>query len=181
MFIRTERLSLRPGWPEDLDDLVEELNGDAQDHSIGVAGLPDSVAELRAYLEKPRAGRLPHFFIDLREGDGPRLIGAIGLEAVGEEVELGYWIGPRHRGHGYAGEAVRAVLEQAALLGLRQIVAAHFANEASARVLEQSGFQATDQLRPRRSEESATPERLYVAVLGHRGGPIGTAPRALHA
>lgn len=166
MFVRTERLFLRPGWPEDLEELLTLLGDESIVRSIGVAPLPTSVSELRDYLARPRESLMPHFFINLREDGAARVIGGIGLARSGAEVELGYWIAPAYRGRGYAAEAVRAVLGHARILGHRRIVAAHFAeNAASARVLEQAGFVATGAVSARpsvgRGTEGAV--QLYVA------------------
>lgn len=173
MFIRTQRLFLRPGWPEDLDELLEVLSDDSVVRSIGVSPLPRSVPELRNYLSRPREPSLPHFFINLRDDDGARLIGGVGLARSGPDVELGYWLAPSHRGRGYATEAVSAVLEQAPMLGHAQIVAAHFAdNAASARVLEQAGFKPTGETRLRHSagRGGEAPARIYMADLRASSG-----------
>jgi RimJ/RimL family protein N-acetyltransferase len=171
MFIRTERLFLRPAWPEDLDELLEVLGDDSIVRTIGVAALPRTTAELREHLARPREGLLPHFFVNLREEDGAKLIGSVGLVRSGDDIELGYWIARRHRGHGYAAEAVSAVLAEARMLGHRQVVATHFAdNAASACVLERVGFKPTQEIRSRfrsgRADEA--PARLYVAVLADK-------------
>lgn len=171
MFIRTERLFLRPAWPEDLDELTETLGGDAVIPSIGVSALPRTTGELREYLARPRDGLLPHFFINLRAEGGARLIGSIGLGRAEQDVELGFAIGRRYRGHGYAAEAVRAVLAEARMLGHRRIVAAHFPDgEPSARVLRQAGFKPTAETRSRYStgRRGEAPARLYVAVLADK-------------
>lgn len=171
MFIRTERLFLRPGWPEDMDELLEVLGEEAVVRSIGVSSFPRSAAALRDYLSRPRDPLLPHFFINLRDDTGAKLIGGIGLGRVGDDVELGYWIANRHRGHGYAAEAVRAVLAEARMLGHREIVALHFAdNEASARVLQSSGFKPTGETSARFSvgRGAEAQARLYVATLADK-------------
>ncbi|MFC0205566.1 GNAT family N-acetyltransferase [Novosphingobium soli] len=174
MFVRTERLFLRPAWPEDLDDLVEALSDEDIQRNVGVAPLPRNVAQVRAYLDRPRDPRLPHFFMYLRAPGGPQLVGGIGLGRYDGEVEVGYWIAARHRGLGYAGEALRAVVGQARLLGYPRLIASHFADSpATHRVLEGAGFRDTGELRPRysvtRAREYAA--RIYVADLERRASP----------
>lgn len=171
MFVRTERLFLRPGWPEDLDDLLEALSDEEIQRNVAVSALPKTAREVREYLEKPRDPRLPHFFMYLRTAEGPQLVGGIGFAREGEEVEMGYWIVPRFRGHGFASEAVRAILGQARSLGHSQIYAKHFADSgASARVLESAGFRDTGRVSSRysvgRNRKSAV--RVYVAELEGR-------------
>lgn len=168
MFIRTERLFLRPGWPEDMDELLDVLGDDEVTRNLAVVPLPADLEEARSYLSQPREKLLPHFFIYLRTSSGSALVGGIGLGRNGHDVELGYWIARAHRGRGYAGEAVRAVLDQARMLGHRRIVASHFAdNAASARVLQSVGFVDTGAIHCRYSagRGSEAPARIFVADL----------------
>lgn len=168
MFIRTERLFLRPGWPEDMEELLEVLSDDAVARNLAVVPLPANAHEARDYLARPRDKLLPHFFINARGAKGPKLVGSIGLGRKGSDVELGYWIARRYRGRGYASEAVRAVLNQARALGHRRIFASHFAdNAASARVLESVGFADTGDIHCRYSagRGGEAPARIFVANL----------------
>jgi RimJ/RimL family protein N-acetyltransferase len=82
------------------------------------------------------------FLVTLRDGT---VIGACGVEPLRDgKPELGYWLGTHYWGHGYATEAVRAVIdhvftelhdEQTLYSGAR------ISNPASRRVLEKCGFQ----------------------------------------
>jgi RimJ/RimL family protein N-acetyltransferase len=77
--------------------------------------------------------------------DGP-VIGACSLEwRNGPDPEIGYWLGVPYWGHGYATEAVRALIDQAfGELGHDVLEAgARTSNTASRRVLEKCGFQWT--------------------------------------
>jgi RimJ/RimL family protein N-acetyltransferase len=185
MFIRTERLFLRPAWPEDIHEITQVLADDAVCGSGAIAEPQRPPAQLRAYFDGPQESRLPRFFINLRDDNGSKLIGSIGLGRSDSDVELGYWIARMHRGRGYAGEAVRAVLAQARALGHRRVVAAHFAgNEASARVLERSGFEPTGETRSRFSAYlgAEAPARLYVASLADKLFDLmGVGPQAARA
>lgn len=126
MFIRTERLFLRPGWPEDLKDILAALHDGVVQPSSGSAMVPDMTDDLGRYLQQPRDPLLPHLFMYLRGDAGAQLVGGIGLERDDEDIEVGYWIGATYRGRGFAVEALRAVISQAHLLGHRRIVARHF-------------------------------------------------------
>jgi [ribosomal protein S5]-alanine N-acetyltransferase len=185
MFVRTERLFLRPAWPEDLDELVRTLSDEEIQRHVGVSALPDSVEAVRAYLDRPRDPRLPHFFMYLRAPGGPQLVGGIGLGRHEGEVEVGYWIVAAHRGRGFAGEALRAVVDQARTLGYRRIVASHFADSlATVRVLESAGFRDTGKVRSRystaRGMEHAA--RVFVVDLERRAVPrCDSAGQALSA
>src|ERR1700686_3773781 len=80
--------------------------------------------------------------IVVRESD--TLCGGVGLRIEPDHcrAELGYWIGVRFWGKGYATEAARAMVEYGfETLGLHRIFASHFANNlASARVLRKIGM-----------------------------------------
>jgi RimJ/RimL family protein N-acetyltransferase len=172
MFVRTERLFLRPGWPEDVDDLVEAFNDDLIQRTIAVSAMPRTRQEVREYLDRPRDPRLPHFFMYLRGARGAKLVGGIGLGKFGEDVEVGYWIASGYRGQGYALEALRAIVDQARALGHHRLIAKHFVDSnASSRVLEAAGFQDTGSERLRysagRGEEAMA--RRYVVDLDRRG------------
>jgi RimJ/RimL family protein N-acetyltransferase len=73
------------------------------------------------------------------------LIGACGIDPREDGLELGYWLGVRYWGHGYATEAVRAVIDYA-FGDLEQETlqaGARVTNPASRRVLEKCAFQWT--------------------------------------
>lgn len=171
MFVRTERLFLRPAWPEDLGDLVEVLLEEDIQRNVGVAPLPRNIEDVRAWIDHSRDPRLPNFFMYLRAPGGARLVGGIGLARYEDEVEVGYWIAAQHRGRGFAGEALRAVVSHARILGHQRLVASHFADsEGTHRVLESAGFRDTGQVRSRYSAARAMEfaARIYVAELERR-------------
>jgi RimJ/RimL family protein N-acetyltransferase len=73
-----------------------------------------------------------------------RVVGGAGFhgppDACGT-VEIGYGLAESARGHGYAGEAVSALVALAAQLGARQAVAElEYDNRPSANVLRRAGF-----------------------------------------
>jgi RimJ/RimL family protein N-acetyltransferase len=63
-------------------------------------------------------------------------------DAKGVEAELGWVLDPAHTGHGYATEAIRAVIDVCFdALGLRRVHAGCFAdNEPSWRLMERLGM-----------------------------------------
>ena len=145
MFIRSERLFLRPGWPEDWQELFGLIHDEAIVRNLASAPWPYTPDHAREFAAKVQETGLPHFFVTLPTARGAKLIGCAGLGRDQGEVELGYWIAREHWGRGYATEAVRAVLSVARALGHRKIVASHFIdNPASGRVLEKAGFHKVD-------------------------------------
>ncbi len=145
MFIRSERLFLRPGWPEDWQELLGLIDDVGVVRNLARAPWPYTADDARDFAGLAQSPRFPHFFVTLPGAAGTRLIGSVGL-AQGErsETEFGYWIAREHWGKGYATEAARAALSVARTLGHRHLVAGHFIdNPASGRVLTKVGFRKT--------------------------------------
>jgi RimJ/RimL family protein N-acetyltransferase len=153
MFIRSERLFLRPGWPEDWQELHARIGDEGVVRNLASAPWPYTAEDARDFVGKSQDERCPHFLVTLPTSKGPaELIGGVGLGRIDGEVELGYWISRAHWGQGYATEASRAVLSLARTLGHRQIVSGHFIdNPASGAVLRKVGFTPTGRVRQRHS------------------------------
>jgi len=119
MFVRTERLILRPSWPEDAPRLAKALNQLEVSRNLLHVPAPYSVADAAAWIERPRDPRLPEFLALLRTRGAPRLVGGCGI-ARGQDgaLELGYWVERAHWGLGFATEAARAVMRLARATGL---------------------------------------------------------------
>ena len=151
MFIRSERLFLRPGWPEDWEELLGRIGDEGVVKNLAQAPWPYTADDARRFASQPQDQRCPHFFVTLPTSSAPaELIGCVGLAESNGEVELGYWFAREHWGKGYATEASRAVLRLARVLGHRDIVAGHFIdNPASGAVLRKVGFRPTGHLRQR--------------------------------
>ena len=149
MFIRSERLFLRPAWPEDWEELLGLIADEAIVRNLARAPWPYGPDHVRDFAARPQDKRLPNFFVST--ACNGELIGSVGLGRDDEgRTELGYWIARPHWGNGYAPEAARAVLRLAKTLGHRRVVAGHFVdNPASGRVLARVGFRPTGKVVPR--------------------------------
>lgn len=174
MFIRSERLFLRPGWPEDWAELYERIADEGIVRNLAKAPWPYEPGHAREFAARPQESRSPHFLVTLPGARGAELVGCVGLarDEAGE-TELGYWIAREHWGRGYATEAARAVLGLARALGHRRVVAGHFVdNPASGRVLVKCGFRPAGSLRQRFSvaRGGAVPTLAYAVELT---GPNG--------
>ncbi|NBW75387.1 MAG: N-acetyltransferase [Sphingomonadaceae bacterium] len=154
MFMRSERLFLRPAWPEDWEELLGQVADEAVVKNLAKVPWPYTAEDARWFANQPQDQRLPHFFITLPTSMEPaRIIGCIGLGADGNEVELGYWLARDYWGKGYATEAASAVISVARVLGHKRLMAGHFIdNQASGRVLRKVGFRPTGQIRQRFSQ-----------------------------
>jgi len=97
----------------------------------------------------------------ITETGGP-LLGAISLRPrPGERENVGYWIGRRYWGRGYATAAAQALIALGfELLDLEAVTASHLArNPASGRVMEKCGMRL---LRTERRDHRGAPEDIHV-------------------
>ena len=146
MFARTERLTLRPGWPEDAHDLVRAIAHESVVTRLSRAPWPYTLGDALDFLKRVPGTAESAMLICAHHPDAVRLVGGIGIHLDEEgNHELGYWLTPGAWGRGYATEAGRAVIANARhTLRLRKLTAGHFVdNPASARVLRKLGFRPT--------------------------------------
>jgi len=143
MFQRTERLFLRPGWPEDAPELARAIAHESVVRMLARVPWPYREEHARDWLETQRDPYLPNLLITLPD-EGARIVGVCGLHHEDAEIEVGYWITPAYWGRGYATEALRGLLSLARLAGHCRLVSRHAAdNPASGRVLRKAGFVPT--------------------------------------
>ena len=166
MFVRTERLLLRPGWSQDAPALFQAIADERIVRNLATAPWPYRPDDAEAWLSTERKVSEPSLLILRCAESAPELIGAIGFgRRPTGEMEFGYWIARRHWGRGYATEAGRAVLAAARhSLRLRRLDAGHFLdNPASGRVLEKLGFRPVGKIVPYYSagRGEASPCRLF--------------------
>lgn len=150
MFMRTERLFLRPLFPEDWREVYRGLADYGVVSMLARAPWPYRPVDAQAYCRKPAQKGALQFSVTLPELAGAPLIGQIGVGPFGENsYELGYWIGQKWQRRGYATEAARGVLAVADALGIERIEAGHYLeNPASGKVLRAAGFAETGEVRP---------------------------------
>ncbi|MFZ5749110.1 MAG: GNAT family N-acetyltransferase [Pseudomonadota bacterium] len=159
MFVRTKRLTLRPGWIEDAPELALAIGHEAVVRNLSRAPWPYALSDAESFLANFDGPMTTRFLISEHRDLTVRLIGCIGIEARdgGQCPELGYWITPDAWGRGYATEAGQAVLQVARALGIRRLEAGHFVdNPASGRVLRKLGFRPTGDVVSRHSRGRGT-------------------------
>lgn len=175
MFHRSERLFLRPAWPEDWQAILSGANDEDLVRNLAHAPWPYGEDDARSFAEMVQNQHLPHFLVTL---PGTGVIGSAGMGEHAGQPEIGYWIARDFRGLGFATEAAGAVLNIARTLGYRRLTAGHFAdNPASGRVLRKLGFRPTGQMRQRYSRARQA-EALSVEFEIDLGDPLIQLPQA---
>lgn len=141
MFARTERLLLRPIWPEDAPALYDAIADEGIVRNLARAPWPYTIDDAAWFARQEHSWLYPNFMLMLRTDGAPRLIGSCGIAERDGDTELGYWIARPYWGQGFASEAARAVVHIAKALGHAKLVSGHFIdNPASGRVLRKVGF-----------------------------------------
>jgi RimJ/RimL family protein N-acetyltransferase len=151
--IDTERLRLRRSIPEDAEEIsVYRSDPDVNRYQGWERTDPDGV---RAEIEE-MAARIPGepgwVQYSVVEREGGRLVGDVGLSpAEGEPgvIRVGYTISPAFQGHGYATEAVGALVDLAFERLGAEVVRAHASaeNTPSHRVAEKVGMRLVERFR----------------------------------
>jgi len=157
MFHRSDRLLLRPIWPEDWEGVLTGISDEGVVRNLARAPWPYGEQDAREFTARAIDPMFPRFLIT-RAKDA-QTVGCIGIDPPppedGEQpgtVEIGYWIARPFWGQGFATEAGRAVLRIAQTLGYRRVVGSHFLdNPASGKVLEKLGFEPTGRVIERHS------------------------------
>ena len=139
--LETERLVLRAPRLEDVKAVAMLANDRRIAENTARIPHPYRLADADDFIATANLGTETVFLITLRSG---AVIGACGFTQVDRHPpEIGYWLGVKHWGKGYATEAVRAMIDHIFTdLGDEAInAAARVTNPASRRVLEKCGFQ----------------------------------------
>lgn len=143
----TERLVMRPPHADDVPELAALANNRRVAEMLARMPHPYGEAEARAFIAmaaKPRSGGAVYALTRAETG---AFIGCAGLNATERGLELGYWVGEPHWGHGYATEAAHALVDLAfRATEIDQIhVSCRVINPASRRVIHKCGFQYAGQ------------------------------------
>lgn len=181
--LETARLRLRPFVPDDAGTVTELL--DDSRVSATLEGIPFPYRRVHAdgwiaahatvFAER----RELHLAIERRAP--PELLGAIALlPREGGAIHLGYWLGRRHWGRGYATEAVRELLRHAAdELHVTQVSARCMTENAASRaVLLKAGLQLVGPGDPIVKDGVSHAVELFEVELERRAGARTAGPDA---
>jgi RimJ/RimL family protein N-acetyltransferase len=140
--LETERLTLRAPRHGDVKAIAVLANNRRIAENTARVPHPYGVDDAEQFIGSvnKQAGEAT-FVITL----GGTLIGACGVDPRRGIPEIGYWLGVPYWGHGYATEAVRAVIDHAFgdIDHAALQAGARVSNPASRRLLEKCGFQWT--------------------------------------
>jgi RimJ/RimL family protein N-acetyltransferase len=168
MFARTERLLLRPSWPEDAAELHQAIADEGVVRNLARAPWPYTADDAVHFATQEYDALYPAFLLMLRTHGAPRIIGACAIGNHDGSAELGYWIARPYWGLGFATEAGHAVTNIAKAIGHKKLIASHFTdNPASGNVLRKLGFQNTGKtaLRHSNGRGEAMTSALYEKAL----------------
>lgn len=144
MTLQTERLDLRPTEEQDRERFVQLFTDDEfMVYSGGTLEFPAATERFDTMLE--RAVELPFMKQPVIERSSGNIVGYAGVNrfdwAEQEWLEFGWRLVPEARGHGYATEAVTALIELAHTCWSGEIIAMiDPRNAASAHVADKAGF-----------------------------------------
>ena len=141
--LETQRLVLRAPQLEDAKAIAALANDRRVAENTARIPHPYRVSDAESWIVGSAAELDSEtYLITLANGS---VIGGCGFDMRDGVAEIGYWLGARHWGKGYATEAVRALIDHAFTdLDCEALqAAARVTNPASRRVLEKCGFQWT--------------------------------------
>jgi RimJ/RimL family protein N-acetyltransferase len=141
--LETERLMLRAPRLEDAKAVALLANDRRIAENTARIPHPYALADAEKFITAANRAEDEIAFLITREGV---VLGGCGLSLTEREApEIGYWLGVPFWGHGYATEAVRAVIDHAFADRDHEVLqaGARVTNPASRRVLEKCGFQWT--------------------------------------
>ena len=141
--LETQRLVLRAPQLEDAKAIAALANDRRVAENTARIPHPYRVPDAESWIVASAADLEGEtLLITLANGS---VIGGCGFDMRDGAAEIGYWLGARHWGKGYATEAVRALIDHAFTntdhMALQSSV--RVTNPASRRVLEKCGFQWT--------------------------------------
>lgn len=181
--LRGPRVDLMPPAADQIPATVRLLSEPSVAHWTLHVPFPYRERNAREWVRVATAGRRAGHSLVLtvvRRSDG-EVLGGVGLhrlETWSTSAEVGYWLGRKHRGHGYATEAVSLLVRTGfTRLGLHRIEARVFPpNIASRRVVERCGFRYEGRLRDEARKDGRWRATLLFARLAS-DPPVAHAAR----
>lgn len=162
------RLRLRPWCREDAATIVAACSDPASQRWLPNLPAPYTEADARWFLREvvapaAAAGRAAHLAVD--DLVGGHVVASVSIGALAEQPgnEIGYWVAPWARGHGYAAEATDVLARWAFGVGQHRVyLYADVDNLASVRTAERAGFRREGVLRGSHLDRDGVPKDMSV-------------------
>lgn len=142
--IRTERLLIKTPEIDDKFELTQLINDKDVIKWLSEIPFPYTLSHAEEFIERSRERVLKQESYNFMIFQDKKMIGGIGLsEFNNKSCQVGYWLGKKYWGNGFATEAVNGILDFGfKQLSLEEIFAAYkIDNDGSKRVLTKCGFQ----------------------------------------
>jgi RimJ/RimL family protein N-acetyltransferase len=142
--IRTERLLIKTPEIDDKFELTQLINDKNVIKWLSEIPFPYTIGHAEEFIERSQEEVLKQESYNFMIFQDRKMLGGIGLRDFNKNsCELGYWLGKKYWGNGFASEAVNGILDFGFdQLNLEEIYAAYkITNEGSKRVLEKCGFE----------------------------------------
>lgn len=177
--IATPRLALRPPRAGDRDDIVAAIGHWPVARWLSRVPFPYRAADAERFIADTGANLVAHRALPLLVFDAEGLAGCVGLDELGAEPELGYWLTPSRWGLGYATEAGRAALSFAfGRLRAERVRSGVFdGNRASLAVQRRLGFEVVGESRVFCLARGADLPHIDTVLTRERFSALDTAQR----
>ena len=142
--IRTERLLIKTPEIDDKFELTQLINDKDVIKWLSEIPFPYTLSHAEEFIERSRERVLKQESYNFMIFQDKKMIGGIGLsEFNNKSCQVGYWLGKKYWGNGFATEALKSILDFGFdQLNLEKIYAAYkIGNEGSIRVLTKCGFE----------------------------------------
>ena len=141
--IKTERLTIKIPEIDDRFELTQLINDKHVIKWLSDMPFPYTLSHAEEFIERSQEKAMKRETYNFMIFKEKKILGGIGLtEFKKKSCELGYWLGKRYWGNGFATEAVKSILDFGFdQLNLEEIYASYkIGNEGSKRVLMKCGF-----------------------------------------
>ena len=142
--IRTERLLIKTPETDDKFELTQLINDKDVIKWLSEIPFPYTLSHAEEFIERSRERVLKKESYNFMIFQDKKMIGGIGLsEFNNKSCQVGYWLGKKYWGNGFATEALKSILDFGFdQLNLEEIYAAYkIDNDGSKKVLAKCGFE----------------------------------------
>jgi len=142
--IKTENLSIKSPEIDHRFELIQLINDKDVVKWLSEIPIPYTLSHAEEFIERSQEKLLKQESYNFMIFHDRKMLGVIGLrEFSNKSCQVGYWLGKKYWGNGFATEAVKGILGFGfKQLNLEEIYAAYkIGNEGSKRVLTKCGFQ----------------------------------------